>query len=78
MKQQFAMYGYVDIPDTELDKYVANAMKNEEHVRQSSGNLLQQELFKIFDTKIQKKEKTLTLEKFDEILKKESEEKKDK
>lgn len=78
MKHQFAMYGYVDIPDTELDKYVANAMKNEEHVRQSSGNLLQQELFKIFDTKIQKKEKTLTLEKFDEILKKESEEKKDK
>lgn len=75
MKQQFAMYGYVDIPDSELDKYVANAMKNEEHVRQSSGNLIQQELFKIFDSKIQKKEKTVTLEKFDEILKKESEEK---
>lgn len=76
MKQQFAMYGYVDIPDAELDKYVANAMKNEEHVRQSSGNLIQQELLKIFDAKIQKKEKTVTLEKFDAILKKESEEKK--
>ncbi|CVK16686.1 trigger factor [Apibacter mensalis] len=74
MKQQFAMYGYVDIPDAELDKYVANAMKNEEHVRQSSGNLIQQELLKIFDAKIQKKEKTVTLEKFDAILKKESEE----
>jgi trigger factor len=73
MKQQFAMYGYVDFPDAELDKYVANAMKNEEHVRQSSGNLIQQELFKIFDTKIQKKEKKVTLEKFDSILKKESE-----
>ncbi len=75
MKQQFAMYGYVDIPDSELDKYVANAMKNEDHVRQTSGNLIQQELFKIFDTQVKKTEKTVSLEKFDEILKKEEEKK---
>ncbi len=75
MKQQFAMYGYVDIPDTELDKYVANAMKNEEHIRQTSGNIIQQELFKVFDTQIKKTEKAVSLEKFDEILKKEEEKK---
>lgn len=72
MKQQFAMYGYTDIPDSELDKYVANAMKNEEHVRQSSGSLIQQELFKIFDTQVKKNEKVVSIEEFDKILKKES------
>lgn len=72
MKQQFAMYGYTDVPDSELDKYVANAMKNEEHVRQSSGSLIQQKLFNIFDSQIKKKEKVVSIEEFDKVLKKES------
>ncbi|MGM5629551.1 trigger factor [Apibacter raozihei] len=69
MQQQFAMYGYVDIPEDELNKYVANAMKNDEHVRQASGNLIQQELFKIFDSQIKKDEKTVSIEDFDKVLK---------
>ncbi|MDR1876141.1 MAG: trigger factor [Flavobacteriaceae bacterium] len=73
MRQQFAMYGYLDIPDDALDKYVTDAMKNEEHVRQTSGNLVQQELFKIFDAQIKKEEKKISLDEFDKILKEDTE-----
>jgi hypothetical protein len=47
-------------------------MKSEEHVRQASGNLIQQELFRIFNTQIKKKEKTVSIDDFDKILKKEA------
>lgn len=72
MKQQFAMYGYNDIPEAELNKYVANAMKNEEQVRQASNNLIQQNLFNIFDKQIGKVEKIVPLEEFNSIIKEEN------
>ncbi|MDR3272670.1 MAG: trigger factor [Flavobacteriaceae bacterium] len=71
MKQQFAMYGYAEVPEEEIEKYSVNALKNEEHVRKTSGDIIQRELFKIFDAQIKKEEKTVTIEDFDKILKEE-------
>lgn len=73
MKQQFAMYGYADVPEEELNKYAENALKNEEQLRRSSNELIQQKLFEIVDKEVNKEEKNITLKEFDELLKSENE-----
>jgi len=73
MKQQFAMYCYGDVPDEEIEKYSANALKNEEHVRKTSDDIIQQELSKIFDSQVKKEEKVISVEDFNKILEEEEE-----
>ncbi|MDR2122621.1 MAG: trigger factor [Flavobacteriaceae bacterium] len=67
IKQQFAAYGYRDIPEEDLEKYVISAMKNEEHVRKSSSRIIQQELFKVFDSQITKKEQEVFFDEFHKL-----------
>ena len=67
MKQQFAMYGYEDVPDEEIEKYSANALKDEEHIRKTSDDIIQQELAKIFNSQVKKEEKTVSVKEYEAL-----------
>ena len=69
VRNQLAMYGLHQIGDEEVQKYAADMLKNEEQVKQISGEVAMNKLKDIILEKATKKEKTISHDEFLEEIK---------
>ncbi|WP_417430109.1 trigger factor [Halpernia sp.] len=70
VRNQLAMYGIHQIPDSEVQKYAVEMLKNEEQVRQISGEVAMAKLKDVILEKASKKESKISHDEFLEELKK--------
>lgn len=70
VRNQLAMYGMHSLPDEEIQKYAVEMLKNEEQVRQISGEVAMTKLKDVILEKATKKESKISHDEFLEELKK--------
>jgi trigger factor len=70
VRNQLAMYGMHGVPDEEVQKYAVEMLKNEEQVRQISGEVAMAKLKDVILEKSSKKESKISHDEFLEELKK--------
>lgn len=70
VRNQLAMYGIHQLPDSEVQKYAVEMLKNEEQVRQISGEVAMSKLKDVILEKATKKESKISHDEFLEELKK--------
>lgn len=70
VRNQLAMYGMHSLPDEEIQKYAVEMLKNEDQVRQISGEVAMVKLKDVILEKASKKESALSHDEFLEELKK--------
>ena len=64
VRQQMAQYGIPNMPQEEMDKFVASMMAKRDHASQTRETLLEEKLFDYFKGQIKTKDKKVSLEEF--------------
>lgn len=64
VRQQMASYGIPNMPQEEMDKFVASMMAKRDHASQTRETLLEEKLFDYFKGQIKTKDKKVSLEEF--------------
>ena len=64
IRQQMMSYGIGEMPDEEMEKFVANMMARKDHATQTRETLLEEKLFDYFKEQINTKNKKISLEEF--------------
>jgi trigger factor len=70
VRNQLAMYGMHGVPDEEVQKFAVEMLKNEQQVRQISGEVAMAKLKDVILEKSSKKESKISHDEFLEELKK--------
>jgi trigger factor len=68
IKNQFAMYGQMNIPDEDIDKIVQNSLNNEQEYRRIADQVFADKMLQVFKDNVSVKEKGITFDEFVEIM----------